>query len=251
MLRYYPLFLLLWTGLTTETAAQSSPDVMEIVRAVDANEKISSSRSSGRQVITTSSGNERTLEMTMYGKDLNDKQLTVYEAPARVRGDKILMLNDGDDIWFYTPKTDRVRHLASHAKRQKVQGSDFSYEDLSSGNWESDYTHELAGEEEYNDTACWRLTSVPTESGPSYAKLESWIDKARNVPLRVDYYDEDGPLKRLILSDIREISGYQVPFRMEMTNLRDGGKTVIALDEMEVDIDLPDNMFSTNYLKRR
>ena len=42
------------------------------------------------------------------------------------------MLNDGDDIWTYFPRTRRVRKLASHAKKQKVPGSDFSFGDFSS-----------------------------------------------------------------------------------------------------------------------
>jgi outer membrane lipoprotein-sorting protein len=230
---------------------QSAPDVLDIVRAVDANERLASSRSVGQQVITTSSGRERTLEMEMFTKDMNDKQLTVYTGPARVQGDKILMLDEGDDIWFYTPKTDRVRHLASHARRQRVQGSDFSYEDFSTGDWEDDFSHTLVDEEEFADRACWRLASIPTESGPSYARLESWVDKERFVTLRVDYYEEDGLLKRLVLEDIRELSGHWVPFRMTMTNLRDGGRTRILIQEMEVDVDVPDRLFTTNNLKRR
>jgi len=241
--------LILLAGGTA--AAQPAPDALKIVQAVDANERMGSTRSEARQIITTSSGQERTLEMDMFSKDMNDKQLTVYTGPARVRGDKILMLNDGDDIWFYTPKTDRVRHLASHARKQKVQGSDFSYEDFSTGHWEEDFTHTLLGDETIDGVDCWHLSSVPTDSGPSYARIESWIDKARSVALRVDYFDDEGLLKRLTASDVRQIDGHWVPFGMLMTNLRDGGKTLIEMADLEVDVELSDNLFTTNSLKRR
>jgi outer membrane lipoprotein-sorting protein len=189
--------------------------------------------------------------MESYSIGQNDKMLTVYTGPARVDGDKILMLNDGDDIWFYTPKTDRVRHLASHARRQKVQGSDFSYEDMISGNLEEDYTHTLEGEEELDGLPCWVIESVPTESGPSYSKIVVWADTAHAVTRRIDYYDGGDLLKRLTLSDIREFDGHWIPMRLEMTNLQDGGKTVFVFDEMEVNVDLDENMFSTNALRRR
>lgn len=233
------------------SVAQPEGGITEIIQAVDRNERLESSRSTGKQIITTSSGSERTLEMEMYTKDQNDKQLTVYTGPARVRGDKILMLDDGDDIWFYTPKTDRVRHLASHARRQKVQGSDFAYEDMAAGNWEEDFTHSLSGHETIDGNECWHITSVPTPEGPGYARLESWVDKQTYVPIRVDYYEEDGILKRLTMSDIEEFDGHWVPKTMHMENLRDGGETTIVLEEMEVNIDLDDGMFTTNYLKRR
>jgi len=82
--------------------------VDKIMEKVEKNEKISSSVSSLKQTIVTSKGSKRTLAMKAYSKGSNDKQLSIYTAPARVKGDKILMLNGGDDIWFYTPKTDRV-----------------------------------------------------------------------------------------------------------------------------------------------
>ncbi len=232
-------------------AQDQRTDVLEIVRRIDTNERVESSRSVARQIITTSSGRERTLELESYAIGQNEKMLSVYTGPARVRGDKILMLNDGDDIWFYTPKTDRVRHLASHARRQKVQGSDFSYEDLITGNMEEDYTHTLLGEEEMNGVAHHKIESTPTDSGPSYSKIIIWAEKERHVVRQIDYYDEGALLKRLVSDDIREIDGHWIPFRMEMTNLRDGGKTVFEFVEMELNVELDDKLFTTNNLKKR
>ena len=68
----------------------------EIIKKIDDTERVMSSKSTIKQTITTSGGDERTMEMLAYSKDKNDKQLMIYEAPSRVKGDKILMLNDGD-----------------------------------------------------------------------------------------------------------------------------------------------------------
>lgn len=196
----------------------------EIVRRIDATERVAASEGIYRQVITTSGGEKRTLEMKGYSRDRNDKQLMVYTAPRRVEGDKILMLNGGDDIWFYTPKTDRVRHLASHARRRQVQGSDFAYEDMAGGSIEEDYGYELLGEEEVEGVACYKLELIPKESGPHYSKLILWAEKGKFVSRRIDYFEDGELLKRLTAGDVRQVGGHWYPMRMVMRNLREGGR---------------------------
>ena len=204
-----------------------------------------------RQVIITFGGKKRTLEMQAYTKNKNEKQLIVYTAPMRVKGDKILMLNEGDDIWFYTPKTDRVRHLASHARRQKVQGSDFAYEDMAGGNIEDDYTYKLLGEEKVLGTECYKIELIPTESGPHYSKLILWADKEKFLTRQIDYYEKGELLKRLQCLDVQNIDGHWTAMKLVMKNLQEGGETVIGTVEIKFDLDLDDEIFTTRNLKRR
>lgn len=223
----------------------------EIIQRIDDTERVASSEAIMKQIITTSGGKKRTLEMKSYTKDKNEKQLMIYTDPKRVKGDKILMLNDGDDIWFYTPKTDRVRHLASHARRQKVQGSDFAYEDMSSGSIEEDYTYTLLGEEKVDGTACYKFELVPTESGPHYSKLILWADKEKFLTLQIDYYEDDELLKRLKCYDVQKIDRHWYAMKMVMTNLQEGGETVMETLEIKFDLDLENKIFTTNNLRRR
>ncbi|MCK4957019.1 MAG: outer membrane lipoprotein-sorting protein [Candidatus Cloacimonetes bacterium] len=174
----------------------------------------------------------------------------IYTAPVRVKGDKILMLNDGDDIWFYTPKTDRVRHLASHAKKRKVQGSDFSYEDMSGGNLAEDYNCKLLGTEKIADRGCYKLELSPKPSGPHYSKLILWADTERFITMRIDYYENNELLKRLTMSDVHNIDDRWVALKMVMKNLLEGGETVMEITEIEFDIEIEDNIFTTNNLKK-
>ena len=232
-------------------AQEQAPTTQEIVQQIDATERMASSQGTFRQIITTSGGQKRTLEMKAYSRDRNDKQLMVYTAPRRVEGDKILMLDEGDDIWFYTPKTDRVRHLASHARRRQVQGSDFAYEDMAGGSIEEDYGYELLGEEEIEGTTCYQFELTPTESGPHYSKLLLWAEKERYVSRRIDYFEDGKLLKRLTTSDVRQIGGHWYPMQMVMRNLREGGETVMEAVEIEFDVELADELFTTRSLKRR
>ncbi len=241
--------ILLLTTVGMLQAQELSPK--EIINRIDATERVASSESIAKQIITTTGGKKRTLGMQVFTKDMNDKQLMIYTSPKRVKGDKILMLNDGDDIWFYTPKTDRVRHLASHAKRQKVQGSDFAYEDMSGGKIEEDYTYTLMGAEKVAGQPCYKFELIPTESGPHYSKLILWADKEKFLTLKLDYYEDDELLKRLDCYDVKLNNGHWYAMKLVMTNLKEGGQTVMETLEIKFDIEIADRVFTTKNLKRR
>ncbi len=221
------------------------------IRYIDQIAIVNSGKVTAKQIILTSGGKKRTLEMKSYTKNKNEKQLIIYTAPRRVKGDKILMLNEGDDIWFYTPKTDRVRHLASHAKRQKVQGSDFSYEDMAGGSIEEDYTYKLLGEEKVSDSKCFKFQLIPTETGPHYSKLILWGDKTKFITRRIDYYEEGELIKRFTSENIQKIDNRWYAKKITMTNIKEGGETVIETVTIKFDINIDDKIFTTNNLKRR
>jgi hypothetical protein len=56
------------------------------------------------------------------------KSFTEYLSPAREQGTKMLKLED--QLWIYSPSTDRTIQIAGHMLRQSVMGSDLSYEDM-------------------------------------------------------------------------------------------------------------------------
>ncbi len=226
-------------------------NVDQVLDKVKKNENIKSSRGTAKQVITTSKGKQRTLEMKSYSKDFGASQLSIYTAPARVAGDKILMLNDGDDIWFYTPKTDRVRHIASSAKKQKVQGSNFSYEDMEMWNYKVDFKSKMLGNEKVHSTNCYKIELIPTSTGPHYSKMIAWIDKEKFVVRQFEYYEEGEAIKILHLENIKQIDQHWIPMKYTMKSLTDNGFTVVENMKMEINVDLKDNMFTTNYLKQK
>ena len=97
----FPVLFLMFAPLV-----RTEPTVQEIVRKMAEVERVASSKSTGKQIITTSGGQKRTLDFESFSRDDNEKQLIVYTGPERVAGDKILLRDDGNEVWFYTPKTD-------------------------------------------------------------------------------------------------------------------------------------------------
>ncbi len=242
------IYLIVTVIITNVSNAQT---VDQILAKIQQNERVSSTKSVVKQTITTSRGANRTLEMVSFTKDFNKSQLCVYNSPARIKGDKILMINDGDDIWFYTPKTDRVRHLASHAKKQKVQGSDFSYEDYENWDYKKDFKTKLLGKEKVGIKNCFKLELTPTQTGPHYSKMIIWADVETYAVVKSDYYEEGSLLKTLECKEIKKIGNHWMATKMIMTNKQDGGKTIMETVDIQADIDLKAGVFTTNNLKKR
>lgn len=225
--------------------------VDEILDKAEANQTPQSSRVEMTQRVYESDGRENISKLVSFSSDKGKKSLMEYIEPARIKGMKILLLNDGDDIWFYSPRTARVRKIASHQKNQSVNNSDFSYEDMSAKDMREDYNIKLEGEEQKNGSVCYKLVAMPKKAGSSYSKTINWIDKEKFIPIEVHYYDEENSLwKKLIVEGTKLIGNYWSFEKVIMYNVLKGSKTVMEMSKTENDIILDQDMFSERYLAR-
>ena len=245
------VLLVLFT-LTADAQELTGPEIINQVNDILSPE---SSVSTSEMTITTSSGQKRTFAMKSWSKNKGELNLVRYLEPRRVKDQATLMRNHADDIWMYFPRTQRVRKLASHAKKQKMQGSDFSYEDMGSGDaFITDFEAKRLDDETMNEHDCFKveLTRKP-DSDMGYSRLIMWIIKENFYPLVIDYYDEEYPdrkLKRLTQSDIRTIDAIPTAMKAVMTHENDNTQTVMQLLEVDYNVDLDDAMFTERGLKK-
>ncbi len=208
-----------------------------------------------KMTILTSSGQERTFEYETFSKGQGEKSLMKYLKPQRVKGQTILMLNDANDIWTYFPRTKRIRKLATHAKKQKVEGSDFSYEDMGASNtFIEEYDAMRLKDEKKEGRQCYKLelTRHP-DSDAGYSRIILWVDKEQYVPLVIDYYhDDDHQLqeKQLICSNIQLIDEIYTPMECTMYNKLDNTHTSMEIVEITYAVDLPDDLFTEMGMQR-
>lgn len=227
----------------------------DIIQKVNDTMNVETSHGTAKMTIATTSGSKRTFLQESWSKDKGEKNLVRYLEPRRVKDQAVLMLNNADDIWMFFPRTQRVRKLATHAKKQKMQGSDFSYEDMGSGDaFIEDFVSERLEDEEMEGYDCYKLELMrKPESDMSYSRLIIWVIKENFVPIVIDYYDEDDPsrkLKRLVQSDIRVIDGIPAAMKAVMHNLNDNTQTELEMLEVEFNIPLDDSMFTERALKK-
>lgn len=208
-----------------------------------------------KMIIITSAGEERTFTYETYSKDQGAKSLMKYLSPSRVKGQTILMLNDGDDIWTYFPKKNHVRKLATHAKRQKLEGSDFSYEDMGGSNtFIEEYESQRLNDEKKEGYNCYtlELTRKP-DSDAGYSRIIIWVDKKMLVPIVIDYFhehDSDLREKQLICRNIQLIDNIYTPLEYTMYNKLDDTQTRMEIIEINYEVELPDHLFTEEGMKQ-
>jgi hypothetical protein len=203
-----------------------------------------------RQTITTSTGAEREFMIRSWSAQEGDVGLMAYTEPARVAGDRILQLNGGDDIWYYMKRRDTTRHFVGHTRKQSAMGSDFSYEDMASGDFEKDYTAEVLGYEDLDGERMVKLKCTPTPSGPSYEYIIIWAGVDDALTRKIEYYDDGDLLKTLYLTDFTEIEGRTVAMNFEMVSNQKDSRTLMETLEITFDIDPDPSLFTQAALTR-
>jgi outer membrane lipoprotein-sorting protein len=227
----------------------------DIIQKVNDQFNTETSYGKSKMTIVTTSGEKRTFIQESWSKDRGEKNLVRYLEPRRVKDQAVLMLNHADDIWMFFPRTQRVRKLATHAKKQKMQGSDFSYEDMGSGDsFITDFISKRLDDEQKEGQDCYKLelTRKP-ESDSSYSRLVMWIIKENFLPVFIEYYDESDPsylLKSMIASDFQVIDGIPTAMKIVMHNENDNTETEMELLEVKYNISLSDDMFTERSLKK-
>lgn len=253
MKNWFPfIFMTLYWGFFSPGQDMTGDDIIKKVNDIF---NVDSGYARAKMVIVTTSGSKRTFIYESWQKNRGEKNLVRYLEPRRVKGQAVLMLNNADDIWMFFPRTQRVRKLASHAKKQKMQGSDFSYEDMGSGDsFLEDFVSKRLDDEDMDGKSCYKLelTRKPG-SDVSYSRMILWVMKENYVPLVIDYYDEDDPSrleKRLTDSDIRIIDNIPTAMKVVMVNKNDNTQTEMELLEVRYNIELADGMFTERGLKK-
>lgn len=98
-----------------------------------------------------------------------------------------------------------ARPITSSQMKDGIFGSDVSYDDLLENffGWEN---QAIIGAENVGRVACQILESKPGKGDRSgYAKVRSWIDLKKMVPMRVEKYLASGQLaKRIDTTDVKE-----------------------------------------------
>ena len=148
-----------------------------------------------------------------------------------------------DSQWVYFSSTGRVRKIAGKSKKQSVRGvgGDFSYEDLSAGDWEQKYDFRISS----SDSRQWVLEGLPKEKDSVYSRILITVDRQRYTSSKIEYYtEEEGHYKDLEMSEFKLMGGREVPTRMVMTNHDKNSKTVIITHAMQHDVPIDDKYFN-------
>ncbi len=217
-------------------------------------DKIDENMSSKTRVITSrmeieTARSVRTIESKSWIEG-DKKAFTEYLTPAREKGTKMLKLEN--QLWIYSPSTDRVMQISGHMLRQSVMGSDMSYEDMMNDSpLLEQYKAEVTAEELIDGRKCWVLTLTAIKENVNYFKQQLWVDQERNIPLKMDLFTKSGKLlKRTTLTNVQKIQGRWFPMEMVYKDmLKDGKGTKMTVMSIQFDTMIPAYIFNKANLK--
>jgi outer membrane lipoprotein-sorting protein len=233
----------------------AGPSAQEILGAADKVRNPASSFKFVNDLVEYRNGVEDDhLALQVYSKlDPGSEQyrnLARYTRPARDAGKVFLM--SGNIMWFYDPAASaRIRI----SPQQRLIGQ-ASNGDVLSINLEKDYKAELVGAEQINDAErkprqTWHLNLTAASPSAVYARVEYWVEKDTNYPVKSLYYSDSGRKLKL---------AYYAAFKPELGGVRP--TQVIILDEVDASVvtrmtfsgyekaEVPENWFDYEFLAR-
>ncbi len=180
-----------------------------------------------------------------------EKSFTEYLSPATEKGTKMLKVQN--QLWIYSPSTDRTIQISGHLLRQSVMGSDLSYEDMMEDRKLTEvYMAKVIGEEKFEERNTVVLELTAKVDDVAYYKQKMWIDTERYVPLKQELYARSGQLlKRMELKDVKKIESRWFPTLMIYKDmLKDGKGTEFRMTSVKFDQKIPDYIFTKAALKQ-
>lgn len=188
------------------------------------------------------------------GPDGESKSVAYFLSPADVKGTAFLVWEHKakpNDVFLYLPALKKIRRIAGEQKRQSFMGSDFSYADMESRDVD-DAEHRILSEEEVDGHAVWVIESVPKpESDSEYGKLVSRIRKEDFIPQKVDFYDKQGKLYKVMeVLRVGPVGQEILPLHFTMHNVKTDHKTEIVLENVQLGQDIPDDEFTHRAIQR-
>ena len=239
----FPLLLLCFS-LNGQT-----PSAKDILDKIDKNMS-SESRIFTSKMVIHNKRNTRTVESKSWSKG-EKKSFSEYLTPPREQGTKMLKLDD--QLWIFSPSTDRIIQISGHMLRQSVMGSDLSYEDMMEDpHLLNHYTGKIDGEEKLVDRVCWIISLTATSTDVAYQTQKLWVDKDRYIPLKKELYAKSGMLlKRMELSDVIQVQGRWFPKRILFKDvLKEGEGTEFIIEDIQFNAEIPDYILSKASLKK-
>jgi outer membrane lipoprotein-sorting protein len=243
------LVLAAWAAFLAAQVQAPSPSADSILDRVDANAV------PGNKILIS--------EMTIHGRrdsrtlrskswiQGQEKAFSEYLDPPRERGTKMLKL--GDQMWTYSPDTDRIISISGHMLRQSVMGSDLSYEDMMEDRrLRTAYEAKVAGQEAVGGRDCWIIEMTSRTGEVAYQSRKSWVDKERYVVLKEERFAKSGKLlKDLDVKSVRRVGQRWVPDHVVFRDaLKQGGGTEFKVVSIEFDVAIPEALFSKASLRK-
>ena len=195
-------------------------------------------------ITTSQDGDDNRRKYRILSKG-NENTVVMVLEPASDRGQ--IMLMKGRDLWMFMPEVAQPIRigLAQRLMGQVANG------DLARANFTGDYNPRLLRTERLDGEEHHVLELNAVDRGVTYHRVLLWVNKRNNRPRKAEFYSlSNRLLKTCSYENYQPMAGQHRPTRLVMQDaLRGGEQSVLEYDNMRLR-DLPDRVFTKDYLKR-
>ncbi len=175
----------------------------------------------------------------------NDNSVVMVTEPASERGQ--IMLMKGRDLWIFMPEVSQpIRiSLAQRLTGQVANG------DLARANFAGDYNPRIMNSETIGGDSFHVIELKAVDRTVTYQRVLYWVNKKTFWPLKAEFFSlSNRLLKRCRYEDFKPMAGKVRPTRLVMEDaLKEGEQSVLEYRGMKLR-DLPDKIFTKDYLKK-
>lgn len=175
----------------------------------------------------------------------NENAIVMVMEPAVDRGQ--IMLMKGRDLWIFLPNVSQpVRlSLAQRLTGQVANG------DIARANFSGDYIPKVVRTEKIDGEDHHVLELTAVDRTVAYHRVMYWVKQKNFFPHKAEFYSlSDRLLKTCRYENFQLMAGRPRPTRLVMQDaLRKGEESVLDYSGMVLK-DLPDKIFTRDYLKR-
>lgn len=175
----------------------------------------------------------------------NDNTVVMVTEPASDKGQIYLM--KGRDLWAFMPDVSQPIRvgLAQRLTGQVANG------DLARANFAGDYNPKLIRSETIDGETYHVLELTAVDRGVTYQRVLYWVNQKNFWPFKAEFFSLSNRLmKRCRYENFQTMAGKVRPTRLVMENsLIEGEQSVLEYNAMKLR-DLPDKIFTKDYLKK-
>jgi hypothetical protein len=241
---------LLITFATTTAHAADDPAARKILD--DTLRKSSAGFQSGQSTTlltqTLQNGKQKTWKTLarVQRKDGRVRTRVTFLEPAEHVGVELLLVEEADKTtsqWLWLPKTKRMRRIGGSQKDQDFMGTDFSFGDLESKGMNAGES-KLVGRETVGGVPCAKIDVKATGPEELYGRIVAWVDDAKAVVRKVEFYGKDGALtKTLTAESVREVDGRPLIDKLKMQHHVRGSVTLVETRDVNTAASFADGLF--------
>jgi outer membrane lipoprotein-sorting protein len=243
-------------------AGTQASDPAEVIRRVQRMDTAPDEQAQFTMRLIESSGRVYERTGTLYEKQVSpgavdEMHLIRFHTPADIQGSGVLTIENPDrdnDQWLYLPAYHTTRRVAPANRGDRYMGTDFLYEDIMRERVEQ-YTYRAAGSETLDGVPCVIIEATPADERlareSAYSKKRIWVDTARDLVLRVHYFNKEGRLFKEMTVTATEKVGDR--FRWRTIRMQDHDRqheTTLEYRDRKIGAGVPKSYFTEAYLKR-